>query len=148
MIGSLNTVPFRIFLIVPLGLSHIFLRSNSSTLSSSGVMVAHLTPTPCSSIACAASTKSEIVLPVFEHGELIGVLDVDSDNAAEFDEQDRVALEEILSEAFRNADCEFEESQKMRLHSVQFMHAIIVQSRSLSFGLQIRSQTERIDLFP
>ena len=29
-------------------------------------------------IACAASTRSEIVLPVFSNSELIGVLDVDS----------------------------------------------------------------------
>ena len=37
------------------GYFHIFLRSNSSTRASSGVIVAHLTPTPCSLIASAAS---------------------------------------------------------------------------------------------
>ena len=43
IIGSLNTVPPNIFLIVPLGDLHILLSLNSSTLASStGVMVAHL----------------------------------------------------------------------------------------------------------
>ena len=44
--GSRNTVPFRMFLMVPLGLSHIFFKPNSFTRASSGVMVAHLMPTP------------------------------------------------------------------------------------------------------
>ena len=46
IIGSLNTVPPIIFLMVPLGDLHIFFKSNSSTLASSGVIVAHLIPTP------------------------------------------------------------------------------------------------------
>jgi hypothetical protein len=53
--GSLKTVPFKIFLIVPFGDFHIFLSLNSSTLSSSGVMVAHLIPTLYFLIALAAS---------------------------------------------------------------------------------------------
>lgn len=40
---------------VPLGLFHIFLSLNSSTLASSGVMVAHLIPTLHSLMALAAS---------------------------------------------------------------------------------------------
>ena len=56
MIGSLNTVPLSIFLIVPLGDFHIFLSPNSFTLSSSGVMVAHLIPTLYCLIALAEST--------------------------------------------------------------------------------------------
>ncbi len=56
MIGSRNTTPPRMFRIVPLGERHIFFRPNSATRASSGVIVAHLTPTPCSAIACAAST--------------------------------------------------------------------------------------------
>src|ERR1700741_2456015 len=46
MIGSRKTVPPRMLRMVPLGDFHIFLRLNSSTRASSGVMVAHLTPTP------------------------------------------------------------------------------------------------------
>jgi hypothetical protein len=45
MIGYLKTVPFKMFLIVPLGLFHICLSLNYLTLASSGVIVAHLIPT-------------------------------------------------------------------------------------------------------
>ena len=45
-IGSRKTTPPRMLRIVPLGDFHIFLRPNSSTRASSGVIVAHLTPTP------------------------------------------------------------------------------------------------------
>ena len=54
-IGSLKTVPPKIFLIVPFGDRHIFFRSNSLTLCSSGVIVAHLIPTPYFLIARALS---------------------------------------------------------------------------------------------
>ena len=43
-------------MIVPFGDSHSFFRLSSSTRASSGVMVAHLTPTSYSLIAFAAST--------------------------------------------------------------------------------------------
>ena len=55
-IGSRKMTPPRMFRIVPLGERYISLRPNSSTRASSGVIVAHLTPTPCSLIALAAST--------------------------------------------------------------------------------------------
>ena len=52
-------------------------------------------------IACASSTQSEIVLPVFDpDGALIAVLDVDSDTPDHFGDTDRDALEAILKEAF------------------------------------------------
>ena len=54
-IGSRKITPPRILRIVPFGLFHICLRLNSLTRASSGVMVAHLTPTPAALIACAAS---------------------------------------------------------------------------------------------
>ncbi len=54
-------------------------------------------------IACAASTRSEIVVP-FRAGDgtLLGVLDIDSDRPAAFTREDAVALEKILEEAFAN----------------------------------------------
>ena len=52
-IGSRKTTPPRMLRIVPLGDFHISLRPNSSTRASSGVIVAHLTPTPYSLIALA-----------------------------------------------------------------------------------------------
>ena len=54
-------------------------------------------------IACSSSTLSEIVLPVFEDGKLIAVLDIDSDKPADFNETDQQALEEILAANFNSA---------------------------------------------
>lgn len=52
-------------------------------------------------IACSSSTRSEIVLPVRDgKGRLLGVLDIDSDEAAAFDEVDARALEAILEATF------------------------------------------------
>src|SRR3954447_2190391 len=55
-IGSRKITPPRMLRIVPLGERYIRPSPNSSTRASSGVIVAHLTPTPCSLIALAAST--------------------------------------------------------------------------------------------
>jgi len=52
-------------------------------------------------IACDARSQSEIVLPVWnEKGALIAVLDVDSDQKAQFDEIDHIGLERILKDSF------------------------------------------------
>jgi len=48
-------------------------------------------------IACAAASRSEIVLPLFKAGEVVGVLDVDSEHLAHFDEVDAKYLKEIIS---------------------------------------------------
>ncbi|MFM7595818.1 MAG: GAF domain-containing protein [Flavobacteriales bacterium] len=47
-------------------------------------------------IACSDQSKSEIVVPLFKAGEVVAVLDVDSDEFATFDEVDRIHLEKIL----------------------------------------------------
>jgi L-methionine (R)-S-oxide reductase len=53
-------------------------------------------------IACASSTRSELVLPVFgAGGALLGVLDIDSDQPDAFTKADSGALEIILKETFR-----------------------------------------------
>ena len=52
-------------------------------------------------IACASSTRSELVLPVRNKaGDLIGVFDIDSDRPAAFARGDAVALGHILQEVF------------------------------------------------
>ena len=52
-------------------------------------------------IACASSTRSEIVLPVRDaSGRLIAVLDIDSDQPAAFTRADQLALEGILESVF------------------------------------------------
>jgi len=48
-------------------------------------------------IACSSLSKSEIVIPVFKEGEIIGVLDVDSSDLAQFDATDQVYLEKIVA---------------------------------------------------
>lgn len=66
MIGSLKTVPLRIFLIVPLGDFHIYFKLNSLTLASSGVIVAHFIPTLHALIALAESIVTwSFVLSLF-----------------------------------------------------------------------------------
>jgi L-methionine (R)-S-oxide reductase len=55
-------------------------------------------------IACSSSTRSEIVLPVWdENGRLLGVFDIDSDQPAAFDEADSLALTAILTAVFGRA---------------------------------------------
>ena len=52
-------------------------------------------------IACASSTRSELVLPVFDGaGALIGVFDIDSDQPDAFSQADATALAAILAETF------------------------------------------------
>lgn len=47
-------------------------------------------------IACSSLSKSEIVLPLFKDGEVIGVLDVDSEDLAQFDDVDAQYLSQII----------------------------------------------------
>lgn len=55
-------------------------------------------------IACASSTRSELVIPVRNaSGLLLGVLDIDSDQHAAFTQEDAEALEPLLSEVFAQA---------------------------------------------
>ena len=48
-------------------------------------------------IACSSLSKSEIVIPVFKDGKILGVLDVDSSELAAFDATDQVYLEKIVA---------------------------------------------------
>ncbi|GHA59795.1 hypothetical protein GCM10008927_26720 [Amylibacter ulvae] len=52
-------------------------------------------------IACASSTQSELVIPVYDRaGELIGVFDIDSDQPGAFTQADADALSAILKSTF------------------------------------------------
>ena len=49
-------------------------------------------------IACDASSRSEIVVPVFDaSGELIAVLDIDSAQLATFDAEDQQGIEQLVA---------------------------------------------------
>lgn len=55
-------------------------------------------------IACASSTRSELVLPVWNGaGKLLGVLDLDSNTEAAFTETDATALASIMARLFKDA---------------------------------------------
>lgn len=54
-------------------------------------------------IACASSTRSELVLPVWDgSGILLGVFDLDSDQLNAFTQEDAHALAAILSQIFES----------------------------------------------
>lgn len=55
-------------------------------------------------IACASSTRSELVIPFYDaQGSLIGVFDIDSDQPAAFDQNDADQLQSLLSAVFSQA---------------------------------------------
>ena len=48
-------------------------------------------------IACSSSSRSEIVVPLMANGEVVAVLDIDSEQLATFDDTDRLWLERIAN---------------------------------------------------
>jgi len=48
-------------------------------------------------IACASASRSEIVLPLYRDNNIIGVLDVDSEYLAHFDDVDSLYLNKIMN---------------------------------------------------
>lgn len=48
-------------------------------------------------IACDGASNSEIVIPLFKNGQVVGVLDIDSPSFSRFDESDREGLEAFAS---------------------------------------------------
>ena len=54
-------------------------------------------------IACSSTTKSELVIPCFNQaGQLLGVLDIDSDQPSFFKWQDADQLDRMLRQLFHN----------------------------------------------
>lgn len=47
-------------------------------------------------IACSSESRSEIVVPVWQHDEIIAVLDIDSRELGTFDQTDQEYLEQIV----------------------------------------------------
>lgn len=47
-------------------------------------------------IACSSDSKSEIVVPILKNGQVVAVLDVDSDQLNDFDATDQQALEQLM----------------------------------------------------
>ena len=53
-------------------------------------------------IACSSLSRSEIVVPLLEQGEVVGVLDIDSTELNSFDETDRLYLEQVAQLVTQN----------------------------------------------
>lgn len=47
-------------------------------------------------IACDSASKSELVVPMILHGEVIGVLDLDSPILERFGEEEKIAFEKFV----------------------------------------------------
>lgn len=47
-------------------------------------------------IACSSLSKSEIVVPIFQESNVVGVLDIDSDKLNDFSETDQKGLENLV----------------------------------------------------
>jgi L-methionine (R)-S-oxide reductase len=48
-------------------------------------------------IPCDSASRSELVVPLFKHGKLVGVFDLDSPNLDRFDAEDQAGLEAIAA---------------------------------------------------
>ena len=57
-------------------------------------------------IACDVASRSEIVVPMIAHGQLKGVLDLDSAELARFDAQDREGLNAAADLLLQSSDLE------------------------------------------
>jgi len=47
-------------------------------------------------IACDSASNSEVVVPIFEGDQVVGVLDIDSPSAARFTQEDLAGLEQVV----------------------------------------------------
>ncbi|WP_457588040.1 GAF domain-containing protein [Ensifer canadensis] len=48
-------------------------------------------------IACDAASRSELVVPVWRHGRVFGVIDLDSPEPARFDRDDQTGIEKLAA---------------------------------------------------
>jgi L-methionine (R)-S-oxide reductase len=55
-------------------------------------------------IACDAASRSEIVVPLIQDGQLLGVLDLDSFQLNRFDQEDATGLNGIVSVLLQSSD--------------------------------------------
>ena len=58
-------------------------------------------------IVCDPDSRSELVVPLFSHGQLIGVLDIDSPITRRFSETDQAGVEKLC-----DSFCELQEKRK------------------------------------
>jgi putative methionine-R-sulfoxide reductase with GAF domain len=68
-----------------------------------GILLADVELFP-SHIACDGDSKSEVVVPIFERGKVVGVIDIDCAEHGGFDEVDRDGLERLADLLGRGCD--------------------------------------------
>jgi hypothetical protein len=120
MMGSRKITPPRMLRMVPLGDFHIFLRPNSSTRASSGVMVAHLTPTPCFLIAFGGVDGDLVVGGVAVLDAQVVVFQVDVEVG-----QDQLVLDELPDDAGHLVAVEFDDEY---VHDIMTCFALFPRS--------------------
>ena len=76
----------------------------ASTLQTQRVADVHAFP---GHIACDPDSRSELVVPLMSHGQLIGVLDIDSPVTRRFSEADQAGIEKLC-----DSFCELQEKRK------------------------------------
>ena len=76
----------------------------ASTLQTQRVADVHAFP---GHIVCDPDSRSELVVPLLSHGQLIGVLDIDSPVTRRFSEEDQAGVEELCK-----SFCELQETRK------------------------------------
>lgn len=52
-------------------------------------------------IACDSASRSEVVIPLYKNGKLLGVLDIDSPQVARFTQEDALGLANVMDELMR-----------------------------------------------
>ena len=76
----------------------------ASTLQTQRVADVHAFP---GHIVCDPDSRSELVVPLLAHGQLIGVLDIDSPITRRFSEADQAGIEDLC-----DSFCELQEKRK------------------------------------
>lgn len=76
----------------------------ASTLQTQRVADVHAFP---GHIVCDPDSRSELVVPLFSHGQLIGVLDIDSPVTRRFSEADQAGMEKLC-----DSFCALQEKRK------------------------------------
>ncbi|VTS31231.1 GAF domain-containing protein [Streptococcus pseudoporcinus] len=59
-------------------------------------------------ISCDSKAMSEIVVPIIKNGHLLGVLDLDSSVVGDYDQLDRLYLEQLVAILVENSSFNFE----------------------------------------
>ena len=58
-------------------------------------------------ISCDSRAMSEIVVPMVKDGQLLGVLDLDSEIVADYDQLDQAYLEQFVALLIKKTDWDF-----------------------------------------